>query len=79
MGWKVTPYDDKKINNIYPENEIHIEGYLIFRPDNTLSSFCPCGTSIVNHPYGGRSILHSSFDGREYVERAQAIINKEFE
>jgi hypothetical protein len=75
MGWVVTEYDEHKINQIFPEVEEHIMGYIIVKQTNEISSFCRCKPSIEEYDTGGRSIVHASWDLREYIERVQEIIN----
>ncbi len=76
MGWKVTPYDDNLVNHIYPEDESHSEDYFISVHTGMPISHCHCRPDYTqHHPKQNISIVHSSFDGREYVERAQSIIN----
>lgn len=75
MSWKITEYDNKKVCHIYPTDENHIEGYVVGLQDGSVLSFCQCGTRVEIGKNGGQIVVHSSFDGREYVERVNEIIN----
>jgi len=49
------------------------------REDHDLTTVCACGPSVSlgdeNGPYGSMLVTHNSFDGREAVEWAEAILN----